>query len=444
MAELSPALVNHPEPAREALYRPQGGKTSSAVGFRHLVLATLICCPFAACRQPSSHWTGSMQDSAGVTIVYNPDAGIWDDVDRWRVEEELRIGAVEGSPDYQFGDVWGVAVGLDGRIFVLDFLAQHIKVFSRDGEYEATIGRPGEGPGELRGAVSVLMGPGDTLLVQDNRALRFSRYAPDGSSVGGFPIEFTEGRPELFRTTASGELAEQYEPRVSRGEAVAGVPTGGIVRLAMDGSIIDTLLTFPSTTPRGTDGQPIRGAKYYVPEMAWDLADDLDLVCGRTDQYRIAVYSHRRLERIITKPFDQTPVSDSDKEVIKEHRYASWPAQAPRATLDRMWRSSYIADFYTAFHALAVGPDGTVWAQHVRRASDLREGDDPTETGAREWDVFDARGRFLGVVTMPPRFTVMVFQGEQIFGVSRDELDVPYVVRLRIVRGAGAGAASPT
>jgi hypothetical protein len=54
--------------------------------------------------------------------------------------------------------------------------------------------------------------------------------------------------------------------------------------------------------------------------------------------------------------------------------------------------------------------------------------------GAREWDVFDARRRFLGVVTMPPPFTALVFRGGDIFGVSRDELDVQYVVRLRIAR----------
>lgn len=444
MAESSPALTSHLEPAREALSRSKGGKASSSVHLPWLVFVVLISYPTSACTKGDSRWTGTVEDSAGVTMVSNPDEGIWDDADRWTVEEDLRIGAAEGSPDLQFGDVWGVAVGSDGRIFVLDAHAQEIKAFSAEGEYQQTIGRPGEGPGELRGAVSVLMGPGDTLLVQDNRALRFSRYAPDGSSAGSFAMELKERRPELFKTTASGELAEQFEPRVSRGEAGMEIATGGILRLGTDGTIIDTLLTFPSTTPRGVDGQPIRGETYYAPEMAWDLTDDSGLVCGRTDQYRIAVYSHRRLERIITKPFDHSRVSDSDREVIKERRYASWPARAPRQTLDRMWRSSYIADFYTAFHALAVGPNGTIWAQHVRRASDFGDGDDPTKTGAREWDVFDAGGRFLGVVTMPPRFTAVVFRGESVYGVWRDDLDVQYVLRLRIVGRSGVGVTTPS
>ncbi|MBI4543404.1 MAG: hypothetical protein HY705_10265 [Gemmatimonadetes bacterium] len=45
--------------------------------------------------------------------------------------------------------------------------------------------------------------------------------------------------------------------------------------------------------------------------------------------------------------------------------------------------------------------------------------------------------RYLGVVEMPLRFQPMRFVGWQIYGVQRDELDVQYVVRVRIVtRGA--------
>jgi hypothetical protein len=59
-----------------------------------------------------------------VTIVSNPEQGIWAPGEEWVLEEELRIGAVEGDPDYLFGDVWGVTVDSHGRVFVLDFQEQ--------------------------------------------------------------------------------------------------------------------------------------------------------------------------------------------------------------------------------------------------------------------------------------------------------------------------------
>jgi len=50
--------------------------------------------------------------------------------------------------------------------------------------------------------------------------------------------------------------------------------------------------------------------------------------------------------------------------------------------------------------------------------------------------VFDREGKFLGVVTMPPRFQPRLFHEDKIYGVWRDNLDVQYVMWLRIVSGS--------
>ena len=54
--------------------------------------------------------------------------------------------------------------------------------------------------------------------------------------------------------------------------------------------------------------------------------------------------------------------------------------------------------------------------------------------GGLTWDVFDLDGHYLGAVEMPERFDPMLFTAEEICGVWRDELDVRYVMVLRIVR----------
>ena len=105
----------------------------------------------------------------------------------------------------------------------------------------------------------------------------------------------------------------------------------------------------------------------------------------------------------------------------------------------------HFADFFPAFQAVVAGPLGTIWVQHVQPASELSEEDFVSfsiseDFGAPKWDVFDNEGRFLGVVAMPRRFKPMVFRGDRIYGVWRDELDVQYLVRLRIVGDLGAGA----
>jgi len=54
--------------------------------------------------------------------------------------------------------------------------------------------------------------------------------------------------------------------------------------------------------------------------------------------------------------------------------------------------------------------------------------------------MFDEQGRYLGKLHAPDdvpldRLTVHVALDEELVGVLKDELDVPYVVRLEILRG---------
>jgi hypothetical protein len=394
---------------------------------RWLVPVVFISGLLTSCSDGETRWAGTISDSAGVTIVSNPEQGIWVPGEEWVVEED---------PDYLFGDIMGIAVDSHGRMFVLDFHAQHVQVYSADGVYEETLGGPGEGPGELTGASDVFMGPGNTLLVQDFGALRFHRFAPDGSSVSGFRMAVEERRPNLFKGTPSGVLVEQFGLRNKENQTwLASLTSGGAVN--------DTLLTYSSPPVLGADGRrPFRS--FYTPQMIWDSSGELDLICGTNDEYRISTYSAGSLVRIITKPFYPAPVEDSEIKGIRDLFYA-WmrELQWPPEVMDERWRNVLIADTYPAFQRLAFGPRGTIWVQQIQRVSELNDLDSWATinrlwtSGARDWDVFDSEGRFLGVVTMPDRFRARLFLGEKIYGTWYDQFDLSYVVRLGVKDAAG-------
>jgi hypothetical protein len=393
-------------------------------------------CFVVACGGGESRWAGTMADSAGVTIVTNTDIGIWAPGEEWTLEEELRIGAVEGAPEYQFGEVFRIAVDSKGRIFVLD--GQHIKVYSPDGAYEQTIGAPGQGPGELGAGMAVLIGAGDTLLVPDGRNLRFNQYAPDGSNSGSTRMVLEEGRPMRFKGTSSGMIAEQIRPLMPPGQPAIENPMDAIVLLATDGTVSDTLMTFPS-------GELISsgGVMVYAPEPAWDLTNDGLLVFGVSDEYRIGLYVGGQLERVISKPYARRPVGDRDTEAIMSEMERRWvDAGVSAEMMERLRNRFHFADSFPAFQTVAVGPRGTIWVKHVKAPSELsaKELEHYHEWPGRKWDVFDSQGRYLGVVAMPERFNPKVFRGDKIFGAWRDELDVEYVVVLRIVGDLGPGA----
>jgi hypothetical protein len=240
-----------------------------------------------------------------------------------------------------------------------------------------------------------------------------------------------------FKATASGVIVEQIRPLWDPLEAP--VEADGsmdlIVLRALDGAITDTLMVVPSGELMGPGG-----VRVFAPEPTWDIADDLRLAFGMNDEYRVHLYVGGHLERVITKPFDRKPVDDLEREAIMGEMERRWIEASISEEMTTRLRSRWsFADLYPAYQDLAFGPLETLWVQRVKVASDLSEEELRDWQNARspDWEVFDSEGRFLGVVTMPPRFTPHVFRGNKLYGVLRDEFDVPYVVRLGVENPAG-------
>ena len=393
-------------------------------------LSPLVILTFIAACSTAEGWTGTVTDSAGVTIVTNTDRGTWEEGGGWTLEEELRIGSLSGELEYQFGQIGLIALDSRDRIFVLDMQARDVRVFSPDGTYQQTIGGPGSGPGELGAQVGALfMGPGDTLLIPDLANQRVNRYAPDGTSLGSFPLRLENGLPMSIVATRTGVVAEQVRP-LSLPDRPARDSLDVIVTLATDGSVLDS-----------------RGAQrtIFAAEPVWTLSDDMQLFFGITNEYRISVFDRDgNLRRIVTKPVEPAPVTERDKEmmweVIEQQIRDAVPPQSFMEVMQQARQSIRFAEFFPAFVSMSIGPNGSIWVQHLRPPAEVTEEELETydmtqDIGSRDWDVFDPDGRYLGVVTMPPRFTPRIILGGKIYGLWRDDLDVQYVMVLRIVEG---------
>ena len=119
--------------------------------------------------------------------------------------------------------------------------------------------------------------------------------------------------------------------------------------------------------------------------------------------------------------------------------------EAPPGGLRGGRRWTGFGGVYPAFGSIPFGPGGSIWVQRPRPWSSLSEDELArmviwgTPPAAPEFDVFDSNGRFMGVVQVPSGFQLHGFRGTVAYGVWLDELDVPYVVGLRIdgLRGNG-------
>jgi 6-bladed beta-propeller len=404
-----------------------------------LCASVLAAAVVAACAGDSTAgWQGTITDSAGVVVVQNPAEPLWTPDQTWTLGEALRIGSAEDEPDYQFGLIAGIAVASDGRVIVADQQGQHLKVFAPDGTYERTIGQPGSGPGELGLGISgVVVGPSDTVLVADMGNQRVNIYLLDGTFVSSFRIELQEGLPLRWEATRDGRMVSQVRPVQFPGMPAPTDSSDVIVVRRSDGSAGDTLLTVPSGKTFQLGGQRPQ-VEVFAAEPAWALYGD-GVLYGVNDQYRFGVYGPGGvLERVISKPFTPRDISEADQQTMMDAFERLWKEFGLRQEQVAAARQTIkFAARYPAYFQMLEGVDGSIWVQHVQSPTDLpaemKDSYNPQlDLGSRAWDVFDAEGRFLGVVNMPVRFQPVRFLGDAIYGIQRDQLDVQYVVKLEV------------
>jgi hypothetical protein len=84
----------------------------------------------------------------------------------------------------------------------------------------------------------------------------------------------------------------------------------------------------------------------------------------------------------------------------------------------------FVPEHVPASFAAHIGRDGSVWVGLA--------GPDPD---ASRWLVLRANGDILGELTLPGRFVVLYATEASVWGMERDAMDVPYIVKYAVREG---------
>lgn len=410
-------------------------RTSPALAYWGALAAAiaLIGCADGAGDAVEGDFAGTVRDSAGIQIVDNTARGLWGADGGWSTEEVLTIGEAAGDPDYQFGQIAAVDALSDGRIAVLDAQAQEVRIYGPDGTYRETFGGPGNGPGELSPqAIALFVGRGDTIVVPDMGNQRITLIPPEGEATS-FPLRMEQGIPMGFDLSASGELISQRRTMNFQDPTAEVGDEDVVLSQAYDGTITDTLLTPPrGGTFKMTGGGP--QITLFAPEPQWTTLGDDRIAYASSDAYRISVYgSGGELERIVTFPHQPQMITETEQGRITDLVKRLWEENGvPPQAIEQMAGSLSFAERWPAFTRMRGGPHGTLWVQRVRDMDDMTEDElenwnPQLDQGDPRWDVFEADGRYGGVVELPARFTPFALEEDRIYGVFRDDFDVQYV-----------------
>ena len=426
------------------------------LGAAELATSGVICMlTVLACRgdtDSTAGWDGTVRDSAGVQIVENLGAPLWPEGPGWEFTQDLRIGAVDGPPEYQFGRIGGLQVLSDGRFAVTDVMAHDLRIFSQAGEYECTVGRPGQGPGEFgSGSLGLFWGPGDTLLVSDPANNRMNIVAPNGTWLDSWPRLPMDGSAGSYWTGSvpTGRLVSVHHPLRQNDGTLTDTLDIALER-NVHGAILDTLARLPSYLTFFRGG-PETLMRYY--NAWWEVRQwGAGLMIARTDRYRFSFYGpDGGLERIVSLVREPLAITDEDRSVM----LAGWDAflqerGVPADTWEEYKSRLLFSDTYPSYRLSFYGPAGTLLVQRVRPLHDLSaeerkevRANSPYAPRSAEWDVFDAQGRYLGVVVIPgtgfpkPSGFFRFYQDRTsgtwyMASVWEDELEVQFIVRWRI------------
>jgi hypothetical protein len=364
----------------------------------------------------------------------------------WRATGDSTVQAI--------GDVSDMAVGADGTVWVWDGATPALWLLDANGTSLRRIGRPGSGPGEYRNANSIAVARDGALVMWDDGNARLTIYNPDGTYRSSPPLTFSDccGLPVVIDT--QNRIWLTSHPRMIGGKEKGIDPAEmskpgdiGYFRYDSTGSLIDTVIapTLPGAdvlvTALHVSRTGIGGSAQQVPYGTYprhEVSPLGHIVSTMSRPYAVHTQSEGKQVRV-TREFVPPPVSEEER----AQRRANIEHRMRRVKADFRWNAPEIPREKPPVSDIAVGLEGRIWVQ-LSVESEGYEPDPPVETRepspppvafrAREkrWEVFEPDGRYLGRVVAPRQVSVFVRRGNQVWGVVRDETDLPVIVRMRI------------
>jgi hypothetical protein len=133
----------------------------------------------ASCGTQNHGWEGTIEEVDGITIVKNPDKPICGG-EVYAIKEDLKFGGEGGDENFIFSFICYLAVDNAENIYVADTREKHVNVFDSHGGFLRTIGRAGQGPGEIGRIGSIRINSHDELVVIDGNQRKMHCFSLGG------------------------------------------------------------------------------------------------------------------------------------------------------------------------------------------------------------------------------------------------------------------------
>ncbi len=313
--------------------------------------------------------------------------------DVFSLEEELSIGKTERQGESMLSTPRSTAVDDEGNIYVLDMKESHIKVFDKDGIYQKTIGRRGQGPGEFQVPLEIQITAKNEILVNNLNSSRLIYYSLKGTflredQVTGIPRS-------LFKMDSNSDYICAY-PKTEQ-----------IFKVALEKYNSSQKMLFSIAEVE------IENYSAIAKSIIFNVTKENEIIWAITDKYEIMITDAAgNLTRKIVRDYDSVEISEEEKQSLLKQIPLSPGEKFPK----------YFPPLRNTF--ISVDEDGKIYIGTYERIP---------EGNGYYYDVFDNKGKYIAKI--PIRHTKrspIISKKNKLYTIEEDEEGFQVVKRYKV------------
>ena len=345
-------------------------------------------------------------------------------------EPLVRIGMLDGPPEYLFGNVTGAIRLEDGSVVIADEQSHEVRMYNASGGHVWTSGQAGEGPGDF-GGLRLLRGcPGAAITVFDWQLDRITELDLVGNVAGTRALSMIGVVPyQSPACTAGGDLVFAPWPDYESVREGLNLAEGDSYRWRMSLNWVrgDSIVPLRTAIPGAdrtfygrSDGPRTWGRSMVfavTPTGVW---------YGSADDYELEhVDWTGRIARTARWSGPDLRVTREHLDRYRDVRLARYNVPEERQRFLSEWWPDILdglPERFPAYEALVSLPDGSVWVTTFG-----------WRAPQREVHLLGADGTWIRRLTIPAGAVLLDAGLDWVLLRQRGELDAPTVAAYRLV-----------
>jgi hypothetical protein len=357
-------------------------------------IALFLLILFTSCEQQKAKWTGTIEEADGVIVVKNPKEPMYPG-DVLSLEEDLVLGREE-KEEYLF-----VRITLDvdkyENMYVLDSRNSNIRVYDKNGIYVKTIGKRGEGPGEMVGPRGIQITPQNEIMVNNSYRRRLPFFLLSGEYLRQITLTEIPPSPKL-KVDSNGDFIVKHTIR--------------------DAIFREALRKFNSAqehifTIAEVETNP--GVFYFrfLSGLLFDVTEANNIVFGVNKNYELRIINEKgQLIRRIFKEYDPVVVREEEKKIMLEKDKISHE------------RDVKFPKYYHPIADISVDEDGKIFVRTNEKAE---------IENSFYYDIFSSEGKYIARISLKTLVNIpLVWKKNKLYSVEEDEEGFQVVKRYKV------------